>query len=244
MEINWFTYFAQIVNFLILIALLQRFLYQPITRAMEQRKLQIKATVDEANEQRIAAEKELEKYRQQNIKLQEEKEEILLKTREEAEKERQKLMEKITLEMEVSKAKWYQEIAQEKEEFLTNVRRKTLEEIYRVLRLSLKDLANFALEQQILNVFLERLEKEQDKLLCISNNQIKLCSAFLLTDEQKKQICQTIEKYTTKTNQIIFETSSDLICGISLIFDGQEIVWSLESYLQNLSESLTTAINN
>jgi F-type H+-transporting ATPase subunit b len=244
MEINWFTYLAQIVNFLVLIALLKRFLYQPITKAMEQRKLQIKATVDEANEQRIAAEAELEKYRQQNLKLQEEKEEILLKTREEAEQERQKLLAKIQLEIEESKRKWYQEIAQERAEFLVNLRRKTLEEIYRVLRLSLAELANYELQQQILNVFLERLEKQQDKLQQISNNQIKLCSAFLLTNEQKSQIAETLAKYTVKNNQIIFETSTDLICGISLIFDGQEIVWSLENYLQNLSENLTTAINN
>lgn len=244
MEINWFTYGAQIVNFLILIALLQRFLYKPITKAMIQRKLQIKATVDEANEKRIAAEAELDKYFQQNLKLQEEKEEILLKTREEAEQERQKLVDKIHLEIEESKRKWYQEIAQERADFLINVRRRTLEEIYRVLRLSLRDLANLELEKQIINVFCERLEKEQDKLQQRYNNQIKVCSAFTLNDQQEQKICETIEKYTGKKNQITFEIQTDLICGITLTFADQEIVWSLENYLQNLSENLTTVINN
>ena len=37
MLVNWFTVFAQIVNFIILIYLLKRFLYGPIIRAMEER---------------------------------------------------------------------------------------------------------------------------------------------------------------------------------------------------------------
>jgi F-type H+-transporting ATPase subunit b len=244
MEINWFTYFAQIVNFLILIALLQKFLYKPITRAMTQRKLQIKATIDEANEKRIAAEEELEKYRQQNLKLQEEKQIFLLKVREEAAIEREKLMDKIASEVEISKAKWYQDIAQEQEEFLLNVRRRTLEEIYRVLGLSLRDLAHVELEKQMVNVFLENLQQEKDKLQRISSDTtITVGSAFVLSDEQQNLITQTIKEYSTKNNQVIFKINSALICGISLTFNGQEIVWSIANYLQNLSDSLTIAIN-
>lgn len=244
MEIDWFTYFAQIVNFLILMALLQRFLYKPITKAMSQRKSQIKASLDEANEKRIAAEKELEKYRQENLKLQEAHDAILVKAREDAEKEKQLLREKIKEEIEISQDKWYQEITQEREEFLVNVRRKTLEEVYRVLRLSLEDLANANLESQIINVFLERLTKEAEKFQAISLAKIKVNSTFSLTNAQRDTISKTIHKYTGQNNTIIFEINSELIGGISLTFNGQEIVWSLENYLQNLSENLTNVINN
>jgi F-type H+-transporting ATPase subunit b len=37
MSIDWFTFTAQVVNFLILIWLLQRFLYGPILRVMAER---------------------------------------------------------------------------------------------------------------------------------------------------------------------------------------------------------------
>jgi len=211
---------------------------------MEQRKLQIKATIDEAEEKRLASEAELEKYRQQNIKFEEEKEAIFLKTRQEAEKEREKLREKLAREMEATKAKWYQDIAQEREEFLVNVRRRTLEEIYRVLRLSLADLANSNLENQIINVFLERLQKESLNWEQISTQEITIMTAFSLNNFQKETITKTIEQYTEKNIQIIFEICPDLICGISLTVNDQEIVWSLENYLQNLSENLTTVINN
>ena len=39
MLIHWFTVLAQIINFLILVYLLKRFLYGPIIRAMEEKYL-------------------------------------------------------------------------------------------------------------------------------------------------------------------------------------------------------------
>jgi len=49
MLIDWFTVLAQIVNFLILIFLLKRFLYGPITKAMEEREKKIATAVEQAN---------------------------------------------------------------------------------------------------------------------------------------------------------------------------------------------------
>ena len=41
MQIDWLTVAAQIVNFLVLVWLLQRFLYKPITNAMHRREERI-----------------------------------------------------------------------------------------------------------------------------------------------------------------------------------------------------------
>ena len=56
MLIDWFTVSFQVINFLILIALLKRFLYGPIIRAMEERESTIAARLFEAER----AEKEAE----------------------------------------------------------------------------------------------------------------------------------------------------------------------------------------
>ena len=58
MLINWFTVAAQIVNFLILVALLKRFLYGPIVRAMAAREERIAAEMAEAPQKRQEAEQE------------------------------------------------------------------------------------------------------------------------------------------------------------------------------------------
>ena len=41
MSIDWFTFTAQILNFLVLVWLLTHFLYQPITKAMQERQQKI-----------------------------------------------------------------------------------------------------------------------------------------------------------------------------------------------------------
>ena len=48
MQIDWLTVAAQIVNFLVLVWLLQRFLYRPITEAMARREERIESRLSEA----------------------------------------------------------------------------------------------------------------------------------------------------------------------------------------------------
>jgi len=53
--INWFTFFAQILNFFVLIFVLQRFLYKPITQAMARREKTIRDRLSSAAQQQQAA---------------------------------------------------------------------------------------------------------------------------------------------------------------------------------------------
>ena len=50
MQLDGFTIVAQVVNFLILVALLKRFLYAPIIRTMQAREDHITTRLDEAQE--------------------------------------------------------------------------------------------------------------------------------------------------------------------------------------------------
>ncbi|PHM05822.1 hypothetical protein CK516_38115 [Nostoc sp. 'Peltigera malacea cyanobiont' DB3992] len=52
LEINWFTFFAQILNFFVLIFVLQRFLYKPITKAMARREKTIRDRLSSASQQK------------------------------------------------------------------------------------------------------------------------------------------------------------------------------------------------
>jgi len=52
MHIDWFVFFAQIVNFLLLVWLLKKFLYGRIINAIDTREAKIKATFEEAEKSR------------------------------------------------------------------------------------------------------------------------------------------------------------------------------------------------
>ena len=82
MQIDWLTVAAQIVNFLVLVWLLQRFLYKPITNAMRRREERIEERLSEAKSARTEAEEEAEALRRKKAELEDSKEEILDAARE------------------------------------------------------------------------------------------------------------------------------------------------------------------
>ena len=77
MLIDWFTTVAQIINFLILIALLRYFLYRPIVSAMEKREKAVADRWHEAEQQRDQARAEAELQRKKNQELEEQPEQLI-----------------------------------------------------------------------------------------------------------------------------------------------------------------------
>lgn len=55
MQIDYFTFAAQIINFLVLVFLLRHFLYRPVIRSMKEREQKISDQLKDAEEKRIQA---------------------------------------------------------------------------------------------------------------------------------------------------------------------------------------------
>ena len=63
MKINWFTVIAQVINFLILVWLLKKFLYKPILNAVNDREKKISDELKDAASQKEAAQKEQDDFK-------------------------------------------------------------------------------------------------------------------------------------------------------------------------------------
>ena len=66
MLIDWFTIGAQVVNFLILVWLLKRFLYRPILHAIDSREKRIAAELTDAAAKQTEAQKERNEFQHKN----------------------------------------------------------------------------------------------------------------------------------------------------------------------------------
>jgi F-type H+-transporting ATPase subunit b len=66
MLIDWFTVFAQGVNFLVLIWLLKRFLYKPVLAAIAAREKSIIDQLKNAEQKKSAAQTERDAFQQKN----------------------------------------------------------------------------------------------------------------------------------------------------------------------------------
>src|SRR5512147_2412030 len=93
MLIDWFTVGAQALNFLILVWLLKRFLYQPILHAIDAREKRIAAELADADAKKAEAQKERDAFQQKNEELDQQRDELLRKATDEAQTERQRLLD-------------------------------------------------------------------------------------------------------------------------------------------------------
>ena len=248
MHIDWFTFFAQIVNFLVLVALLKRFLYRPITAAMARREELIAARLAEAGEREEDADRRSAQYEQRLKELDENRAQHLRAAEQAATDERHRMFESARNELEDARRQWRAELELEKSRFLTEIKRRTAGQVCAISRKALADLADAELERQVIRVFLRRLETlEADKLealraACPEGSRVTLCTSFEFPDELRDPARATLARTLTAEVEVGFARTEDWLCGVELEIPGERIVWTLDSYLEGFEERLDLAL--
>lgn len=245
MQIDWFTVIAQIVNFLILVALLKYFLYDRIINLADERERKIADRFHEAEEMRRQAQEEAQTFQGERQELAEERQALIAEAEKEAEARRQELLVQARREADEARSRWHQNIEQEKAFFLQALRRRASHEVYAVARRALADLADVELEQRIIDTFIERLEglaKEQRAMIADSieeSRKVTISSAFEIPAEKRQVLSEAVQRQFGNNLESQFNTSPDVICGIELKTNGHKIAWSLENYLETLEDKLS-----
>jgi F-type H+-transporting ATPase subunit b len=158
---DWFTVIAQIINFLILVALLKRFLYGPIVRAMDRREAEISSRLDAATKKAADAEQERVRFEALSRELAGEREEMLARARDEAVALRQELLEKVRQEADRSRDQWRESFRREQEAFFQSLRSHISREVCAVAHRVVTEMADTTLQERMA-VCLERRVRELD----------------------------------------------------------------------------------
>src|SRR5580693_9013750 len=93
MLIDWFTVGAQALNFLILVWLMKRFLYKPIIGAIEAREKLIAAELADAAAKKAEAQKDRDEFQHKNEEFDKQRAALLSKATDDANGERQRLLD-------------------------------------------------------------------------------------------------------------------------------------------------------
>lgn len=249
MLIDWFTVIAQIVNFLVLIFLLQRFLYGPIVRIMDEREQQIAERLAAAERKQTVAEREAQAYRQNRMELAEQRQQMLVEAEAEAEARRKELFRQARAEADEARRRWHEAIRQEKATFLRELRRRTGEQVYTVARRALADLADADLEQQMVGVFVQqlreldgRVRQEIDQSTSRGNTPVVVYSAFDLPLPARRAIQDALQQVVDREHTVRFETDPHLIAGIELRAPNHRVAWHLEDYLSRLVDTIAQTL--
>lgn len=241
MLIDWFTVGAQMVNFLLLIVLLQRFLYRPLLAALARREQGIREQLANADQARKQAETEAKALARERETLATNKENLLAAAHSEAAAFKETELARARAEVATKKEQWLTRLGEEEQSFLHRVRLKVGELAFQLSRKVLRDLSGVELEQQLLEELLAR-----DGLLPAPATdqpvaQVTVRSGFPLSEEARRGIT---EKLATGSPGLTpdFEVDSGLGFGIELIIGDHKTVWNLNRYLQDIEAEAQTLL--
>ena len=243
MLIDGFTVVAQVVNFLVLVALLKHFLYDRVLAAMDERERGIRERLESADRKHSDAEEEAEEYRRRQAELEEKRKRVLDEARQRAEDRRQELVAAARREVDGRRQAWEDALEKEKQEFLQELGRRAAAEVYAASRRVLHDLADAELEQRVLDVFLERLEGADEEMrdalrraASDEGDRLAVRSAFELSAKARGRVTRKLHEVVSDEVEVDYETDPDLLLGLEVAGRGRRVAWHARDYLDRLEE--------
>jgi F-type H+-transporting ATPase subunit b len=244
MAIDWITVSAQIINFLILVWLLKRFLYQPVMRAVARREQRITEQLNEAVTREQKADEQAQQFQAKIDKFEQQREGLIAKAKQEIEQNKRRMLDEAREEVSRTREQWQQQVDLEKEAFLNQFRHHSTDVIQMLARKALADLADANLETQIIQSFIDRLktlDQESLKLLADLSEPARIVTTFKLNAAARTHITHAIQEYFPQTIDVEFSESSGLLCGIECTIGGQRLGWHLADYLTQLNHQVEEA---
>lgn len=240
MLIDWFTVFAQIVNFLVLVWLLKKFLYKPILKVISDRQNEIAKQLKDAELKKKEADEESLLFQNKNKEFDREKAERIKKLNEEIKQLQEHLRAEAKQDIEDQRTKWFSHLKNEKDEVFRNLSQRIQTELFSIMRKAMTDLADTDIQERLVDVFLQRLKtlstKEKDELLAelYASSTLQIRIASEVTEELRAKIKGAVRQELNKQFDIHFVVVPELIGGIEMIANGQKISWNIADYLSSL----------
>lgn len=246
MLIDWFTLVAQALNFLILLWLMQRFLYQPILQAIAAREQRIAAELAVADATKTAAQRERDEFQHKNQAFDQQRAALLRQATEAVHAERQRLLDEALQTAVTWRARQQETLRNEAHNLNQAIRRRTQQEVFAIARQALTDLATTSLEERLGEVFTRRLRALDGQVkagfaeaLKSASDPALVRSAFDLPAEQQTVIQRALNDTFAAVIPVRFVTAPDLISGIELTTNGHKVAWSIADYLESLEKTVS-----
>ncbi len=239
MELNWPTFFLEIVNFLVLVWLLKRFLYKPVLEAITQRKAVIDKTLSDAAARQADAQALERQYQNRLADWENEKEKLRAEVAEEISAQRAQMMAQLE-----NSLKQERERARVLEQRRRNELRNQAEEagLASGVQFTARLLARAAcpeLESRLVNLALEdlpRLPPDQLQGLRSVSQQaglrVKVSSGFPLSAPQRSVINERLKEITQDNIAVEFNEDSRLLAGLRISIGPWVLRANLEDELE------------
>lgn len=257
MLIDWFTVGAQILNFLVLVWLLKRFLYAPILKAIDDREKRIARQLSDVQSERTKVQQQHELYVQKQATLEQERQGLMDQAKQEAEVEKNRIIESARQIAKQFSDQQKKQLLKDQQTLMRELKQQTQQEVFLIARQALNDLADQSVEERMVTKFLNQLEQLDDatknefidsiasELSTPDTNEpmkLRMASSFALSEARQREIQATVAKHFNTDIELAFEVNTELMGGIELTYQGQKLAWNLSEYLDVLETRVQAQI--
>ncbi len=249
MNINWSTVFFQIINFLIIIWILKKYLFKPVLSSMDKREQIIQDKLLEAKEAKFKAEKEYEKLKMKIHSLEREKNNIMANTYKKADIEYATLLKTFNAEMAGKRNAFEEQMIMEREFLRHSIKDMAGKTIIKTVQDALTELANTNIQSAIIQNFINQIYNKNFKKIndlkkyYEKEKYINIYTSFEIDENSKKEIINAftniIEKQITNINFVI---NNEIICGIEVSCPPLLISFGMNTYINELTKNIDNGL--
>lgn len=236
MEFNLSTFVLEIINFLILIWILQRLFYKPLLEVIAKRKQFIDQSLNDAKNLQQQAEQQCSLYENRQKLWEQEKQAAITALHQQLEAERRAQLDRLNVDLEQERQKAKVTLSKQQQELQQQAEKQALKSAAKFAGMLLQQSAGPDLEARLFTLLMDNLTTLPDACkLCLTmlgakkSVPIKITSAYSLSIEMRHQLEQKLGALIS--SQIIFQYLQDeaLIAGLRMDIGA----WVLNANLQH-----------
>lgn len=243
MELNWSTFILEIINFLVLVWILKRFLYKPVLEMIARRQASIDKTLADAKQLHDDAEKLQQQYEGRLTAWDQERKQAREKLAEELHADRARKLEelKVTLQQERERAA----VAEQRRlsDAQLEMEDTALAQGAQLATQLLKQAAGPEVESRLVELTIDELSRlPKDRLADLRGSfgqvseGITIASAYPIPENQQQRLQKAVNTVVGKEAPLRFEQDSKLLAGVCINIGAWQLAANLRDELKGFAE--------
>jgi len=233
LQIDPLTVAAQIFNFGLLVWLLNRFLYKPIVNVIAAREQAIKERIEQAEALKAEAEQQRLAYERQRAELESAREQYLREAREEARRLREQLLEQAAAEAEEERKRWLEQLAAEQRELSARVQEGIIRQAGAVARKLLREMSGAELGDGVITALAARLEEHAERL-AQAQPPVTVRLSFAPSPEQAERIRSVLGRLMNRElgeDDVKVVHDESLLLGAEVQLEDVALAWTARDFV-------------
>ncbi len=243
MTLDWVRIVAQLLNFVLLLWLLRKFLFAPLTNIMAAREERVRKGVEQAEQLQRHAEELQTKYESELAGLEAERQKILKEASDAAAQVRDDLIEDARKEARTAHTNFHAQLEREKHEIQDAISRQIIENACDLASLVVRQVMGVRLADLAATRLIERMADRADDQAKLKSSLVSerapvvVISHAELSDEATRNLTEAVfELAGTRERKIEFRVDPDLLVGVSISTGGATLSWNAMDQIKQVRE--------